>query len=217
MMRLNAHELSHAEVVKSTANADTTNAIDSMEDRRLAPETDCISIGSRIDIRSSIKKNLCAPHAIELRTNMKRGHPFAARERAGEAQPSIKVFTRTAQEPPQTRGIVQEQDFEEGIINRRTGLQQDSETCSETRGAKVPFNQTINRSLALDELGWTRTSGECLANALGGVYLESFQIISFYRHAFPLGTVTAIQLAGTTVHSCPDSIFPLMELPRGRN
>jgi len=62
---------------------------------------------NRFDIRSSIKKNLCAPHAIELRTNMKRCHSFAARERAGHAQPSIKAFTRTTQESPETSVIVQ--------------------------------------------------------------------------------------------------------------
>jgi hypothetical protein len=78
-----------------------------MEDRRLASETVCVSIGWRIDIRSSTKKNLCALHAIELRTNMKRWHSFAACERAGHAQPSIKAFTRTTQESPETRSIVQ--------------------------------------------------------------------------------------------------------------
>jgi hypothetical protein len=104
---------------------------------------------------------------------MERCHSFTARERAGHAQPSINAFTRTTQESPETRIIVQQQGFEQGIFNRRTGLQQDSETCRETRGAKVTFNQAVNRCLALDEFAWTRTSGECLTNALQRVFLES--------------------------------------------
>ena len=147
-------------------------AVDGVEKGSVATKAVGVEVRADVYVEAGIEEDAGAVDGIVFGADVKGGDSLKRSVRAGEGKAVVEGVWRCLEELAEAGVVVEEEDFQERIVQGGSGIEHDAETFGKARGAQVHFNENEDGGFAVDGGIGVKAGGESGADFIGGVDFE---------------------------------------------
>lgn len=147
-------------------------AVDGVEQGSVTTKAVGVEVRTDVYVEAGIEEGAGAVDGIVFGAEVQGGDPLEGSESAGKKEAAVERVGRGLEELAETGGVVEEKSFEEGIAERGSAIEHDSEAFGKARGAQIHFDKDEDGSFAVDGGVGVKARGKNSADFFRGVDFE---------------------------------------------